>query len=139
MTTGEQTINYAQLQQWATAGFFGRINYDYKERYLAEVNLRYDGTSRFARDKRWNLYPSFSVGWNIAREAFMEDINHIVNNLKFRASWGELGNQNTKRLYPYIQTMSYGLANGNTQYGRPAGSYLCFVGMGNHALLQYRF
>ena len=113
VTTGEQTINYAQLQQWATAGFFGRINYDYKERYLAEVNLRYDGTSRFARDKRWNLYPSFSVGWNIAREAFMEDINHIVNNLKFRASWGELGNQNTKKLYPYIQTMSYGLANGN--------------------------
>ena len=67
--TGESTIDKSKLTHWATAGFFGRLNYDYKERYLLEVNLRYDGTSRFAKDKRWNLFPSFSAGWNVAREA----------------------------------------------------------------------
>lgn len=58
--------------EWATTGFFGRVNYDYKGRYLAEVNMRYDGTSRFLRDNRWNLFPSFSLGWNMAREAFLK-------------------------------------------------------------------
>lgn len=98
---------YGNKSHWATAGFFGRINYNYAERYLAEVNLRYDGTSRFASDKRWNLFPSFSLGWNIAREEFMEDFQDIVNTLKFRGSWGQLGNQNTVSLYPYIQTMPF--------------------------------
>lgn len=50
------------FSDWATAGFFGRINYDYKQRYLAEINLRYDGTSRFRSDKRWKMFPSFSLG-----------------------------------------------------------------------------
>lgn len=98
---------YGNLNHWATAGFFGRINYNYAERYLVEVNLRYDGTSRFARDKRWNLFPSFSLGWNIAREAFWEPFTDVVSNLKLRASWGQLGNQNTVSLYPYIQTMPF--------------------------------
>lgn len=98
---------YGNKSHWATAGFFGRINYNYAERYLAEVNLRYDGTSRFASDKRWNLFPSFSLGWNIAREEFMEDFQDIFNTLKFRGSWGQLGNQNTVSLYPYIQTMPF--------------------------------
>lgn len=105
--TGTQKIEEASKTHWATAGFFGRINYDYKERYLFEVNLRYDGTSRFARDKRWNLFPSFSVGWNIAHEAFMENIQSTINTLKLRGSWGELGNQNTTDLYPYIQLMKF--------------------------------
>lgn len=105
--TGTQKIESAGASHWATAGFFGRINYDYKERYLFEVNLRYDGTSRFAKDKRWNLFPSFSAGWNIARESFMEDISNVINTLKLRGSWGELGNQNTDNLYPYIQLMKF--------------------------------
>lgn len=105
--TGKSTIDASKLTHWATAGFFGRINYDYQERYLLEVNLRYDGTSRFARDKRWNLFPSFSAGYNVAREAFMEPYSHIINNLKIRGSWGELGNQNTESLYPYIQLMKF--------------------------------
>lgn len=105
--SGIQKINASAKNHWATAGFFGRINYDYKERYLFEMNMRYDGTSRFARDKRWNLFPSFSAGWNIAREAFMEDHLDIINTLKLRGSWGELGNQNTTNLYPYIQLMKF--------------------------------
>ncbi len=98
---------------WATAGFFGRLNYNYKDRYLAEANLRYDGTSRFLRDQRWNVFPSFSVGWNVAREAFFEDYTDTMSNLKFRASWGQLGNQNTDNWYPIYRTMGRANANGS--------------------------
>lgn len=91
--------------EWATAGFFGRVNYDYKGRYLAEVNMRYDGTSRFLKDKRWNWFPSFSAGWNIAREAFFEDFTDIFNTMKIRGSWGELGNQNTDNWYPFYRVI----------------------------------
>ena len=100
--TGLDKITKASLKDWTTAGFFGRINYAYKERYLLEANLRYDGSSRFLRDQRWNLFPSFSLGWNVAREAFMEPFNNIINNLKPRVSWGMLGNQNTgDDFYPF--------------------------------------
>ena len=114
--TGKSEIDYSRLSHWATAGFFGRLNYDYQGRYLGEVNLRYDGTSRFAKDKRWNLFPSFSLGWNVAREAFMEPYNHTISNLKFRGSWGELGNQNTELLYPYIQLMKFVAADKDSSW-----------------------
>lgn len=99
--------------EWATAGFFGRINYDYRGKYLAEVNMRYDGTSRFRRGNRWDLYPSFSLGWNIAREDFWQRFEHIVNTFKLRGSYGELGNQNTNVWYPTYRTMDLGSANGD--------------------------
>lgn len=88
------------LNSWSTAGFFGRLNYDYQGRYLLEVNGRYDGTSRFQQEKRWNVFPSVSLGWNIARESFWQSLESVVNTLKLRASYGELGNQNTKLWYP---------------------------------------
>ncbi|MGL5545597.1 MAG: SusC/RagA family TonB-linked outer membrane protein, partial [Tannerellaceae bacterium] len=97
---------------WATAGFFARVNYNYKERYMVELNGRYDGTSRFVGDKRWNFFPSFSAGWNIAREEFWQPFEEYVNTFKFRGSWGELGNQNTDALYPFFQTMPFGTADG---------------------------
>lgn len=78
--------------QWQTAGFFGRVNYNYDEKYLFEANLRYDGTSRFRSDKMWKLFPSVSLGWNIAREQFWENLAGTVNTLKLRASYGSLGN-----------------------------------------------
>ena len=92
---------------WATAGFFGRLNYDYKGRYLFEANIRYDGSSRFLSENRWSVFPSFSAGWNIAHEAFFEDYTDYVNTLKLRASWGELGNQNTNNWYPFYPTIGY--------------------------------
>jgi TonB-linked SusC/RagA family outer membrane protein len=101
-----------QYTDWATVGFFGRINYDFANRYLLEVNLRYDGTSRFRADKRWNWFPSVSVGWNVAQEAFWQPIRDYVNQFKLRGSYGLLGNQNTSGLYPTYQTMGYGTANG---------------------------
>ena len=98
-------------QEWATAGFFGRINYDYEGRYLAEVNMRYDGTSRFRRGSRWQLYPSFSLGWNIARENFWELLSDVANTLKLRVSYGELGNQNTNNWYPTYRILNVGTNN----------------------------
>ena len=75
---------------FATASFFGRLTYAYDNRYLFETNLRYDGSSRFARKSRWGLFPSVSAGWRISQEAFMQDSG--IDNLKLRASWGKLGN-----------------------------------------------
>lgn len=99
--------------EWATAGFFGRLNYDYEGRYLAEVNLRYDGASRFRRGNRWQLSPSFSLGWNIAQEKFWEDFTHTCNMLKLRFSYGELGNMNTSGWYPTYRSMTLKQANGS--------------------------
>ncbi|GAA4795664.1 TonB-dependent receptor [Olivibacter ginsenosidimutans] len=98
---------------WSTAGFFGRLNYDYQEKYLAEVNLRYDGTSRFRSNTRWKLFPSFSLGWNVAKENFWKPIEQYVSLFKFRGSYGELGNQNTDSWYPTYQLMEVGAANGS--------------------------
>lgn len=98
---------------WATAGFFGRLNYDYAGRYLFEANLRYDGSSRFLRDNRWSWFPSFSAGWNIAKESFWNGLRDKVGTLKLRASWGRLGNQNTDSLYPFYQTIDYNTNSGN--------------------------
>lgn len=114
--TGKEIITNSNLEHWATAGFFGRVNYDYKERYLVEFNLRYDGTSRFAADKRWNWFPSVSAGWNLAREKFMEPLEKVINTLKIRGSWGELGNQNTESLYPYIQMMKFAAADKDSHW-----------------------
>lgn len=109
----KETEVKGNFYEWATAGFFGRINYDFEGRYLAEFNLRYDGTSRFRRGSRWQLSPSFSLGWNIARESFWESINNTVNLLKLRFSYGELGNQNTNDWYPTYRLMNLGAYNGN--------------------------
>ncbi|MCU4157833.1 TonB-dependent receptor [Carboxylicivirga sp. A043] len=111
--SGEDKITSGGYGHWATAGFFGRINYNYQEKYLVELNARYDGTSRFLREERWNLFPSLSVGWNIARENFWQPLEDKINTLKLRASWGELGNQNTKQWYPFYTTMPVGTANGS--------------------------
>ncbi len=98
-------------QERAVAGFFGRINYNWKERYMVEANLRYDGSSRFVGDKRWGLFPSFSAGWNIAREKFFEPFTQSIGTLKLRGSWGQLGNNNTDNWYPFYQTLTTGVVN----------------------------
>ena len=129
ITPNVPTINTAtgafngsgEFQHYAVVGFFGRINYAYQDRYMAEANIRYDGSSRFVGDERWGLFPSFSAGWNIAREPFFEDLSEktTITTLKLRASWGELGNTATNNWYPFYQTMptgnNYGwFVNGST-------------------------
>lgn len=98
---------------WSTAGFFGRFNYNYNDKYLFEANLRYDGTSRFQKGNQWKLFPSFSLGWNIAREEFFESLSSTIGTLKLRGSYGTLGNQNTTNWYQTYQTMSVGSADGD--------------------------
>lgn len=82
------------LTHWATQGFFGRFTYNYKEKYLLESNVRYDGTSKFLKDSRFGFFPSFSTGWVVSNEDFWAPISALINTLKFRGSYGELGNQN---------------------------------------------
>lgn len=111
-TTSEQKVSGGRAEN-AVAGFFGRINYNYKERYMIELNGRYDGSSRFVGDKRWGFFPSVSVGWNLAREEFVGDLSELFSTLKVRGSWGQLGNTDTQDAwYPFYQTMPTGTASG---------------------------
>lgn len=89
------------------ASYFGRLNYNFREKYLIEANFRYDGSSRFPENSRWGLFPSFSAGWRISQEAFFADVP-LVSDLKIRASWGELGNQSIGN-YPYQDLLALGL------------------------------
>lgn len=104
--TSQLLAEDGQYQHWATAGFFGRLNYNYKEKYLLEINGRYDGSSRFLRDQRWNLFPSFSAGWNVAKEDFWT-WDDKIQMFKLRASYGELGNQATNNWYPFYQSLPF--------------------------------
>lgn len=85
--------NNASAKQWAIRSGFGRLSYNYDERYLFEMNMRYDLSSRFHRDNRAGLFPSFSAGWRVSEEEFMASTDEWLDNLKLRASWGRLGNQ----------------------------------------------
>lgn len=88
------TSNQANGQEYDRAGryVFGRINYSFKEKYLFEGNLRYDGSSRFSPESRWGTFPSVAVGWRISEEGFFDKLKNTIQNLKIRASWGKLGN-----------------------------------------------
>lgn len=114
-TYGENPGVSGDFQHWATFGAFGRFNYNFDEKYLLEFNMRYDGTSRFLKDQRWNWFPSVSLGWNIAKEEFWDHLGGFgnrVNEFKLRGSYGSLGNQNTNNWYPFFQQMPLGTNNG---------------------------
>lgn len=99
--------NSGSGSEWALRSYFGRINYDFSGKYLFEANARYDGTSRFPSSGRWGLFPSLSFGWRVSEESFIKDNISWINNLKLRASWGKLGNQNISN-YPYQNVLSLG-------------------------------
>lgn len=96
--------NGGGASEFSLMSYLGRINYSFKEKFLLEANLRYDGSSRFAQLNRWGVFPSFSAGWRISQEGFMQDVDFITN-LKIRTSWGKLGNQNIGN-YPYLGVIS---------------------------------
>ncbi|MGL5620189.1 MAG: SusC/RagA family TonB-linked outer membrane protein, partial [Tannerellaceae bacterium] len=93
------------FNELALRSLFYRFNYAYKERYLFEANGRYDGSSRFPKKDRFGFFPSFSAAWRISEEAFWNSAKDIISNLKLRASWGNIGNQNVGGYYPYLSTM----------------------------------
>jgi TonB-linked SusC/RagA family outer membrane protein len=99
----------------ARLNYFGRASYDYAGKYLAQAILRYDGSMNFAKDKRWGLFPGFALGWRLSEESFMKGVT-FINNLKIRASYGEMGNDQVSA-YQYL--MSYGY---NSNYGNVIGN-----------------
>lgn len=105
--SGSNMQNSGWGTEWALRSFFGRINYDFNGKYLFEANARYDGTSRFPSNNRWGLFPSLSAGWRISEESFIKDNVSWIDNLKIRASWGKLGNQNISN-YPYQYVLGTG-------------------------------
>lgn len=90
---GEQIIG-SSAGHWATRGYFGRINYSYKNKYLLEINGRYDGSSNFPVNDQWAFFPSGSVGYVLSQENFMDFAKPVLSFLKMRGSWGSIGNQN---------------------------------------------
>ncbi len=92
---------------WALRSFFGRVKYNFQDRYLLEANVRRDGSSRFAEGNRQGIFPSFSAAWRISEEPFMQGMTNFIDHLKLRASWGQLGNQNIG-LYPYAAFIQIG-------------------------------
>ncbi|MCQ2138840.1 MAG: SusC/RagA family TonB-linked outer membrane protein [Bacteroidales bacterium] len=125
LATGTQTVG-GSFDWNSTLGYYGRINYNYKEKYLFEANLRYDGTSKFPAALRWRWYPSFSAGWRVSEEPWMQPAKDVVSSLKVRASWGSIGDQSVASSL-YIPTMSRGeaswVANDGTKlvyYSSPA-------------------
>ena len=102
----EGQTNSGNDTEWAIRSAFGRLNYIFNQKYLFEANFRYDGSSRFGKGNRFGFFPSFSGAWRISEEDFLKDLK-IFDNLKLRASWGKLGNQEID-LYQYIHTMATG-------------------------------
>ena len=98
--------NDASYSSWALRSGFARVSYNYDERYLLEANLRYDLSSRFHKDNRGGFFPSVSGGWRLSEEPFMAFAKPYFDNIKFRASWGMLGNQYVGSSdYPYLSIL----------------------------------
>lgn len=96
--------NSSRATEYANRSFFGRLAYSYNNKYLFQSNMRYDGSSRFHKNYRWGFFPSFSLGWVISEESFMDNAN--IDFLKIRASWGSLGNERIGN-YPYQSTIGF--------------------------------
>ncbi len=109
LATGDRNQDYSE-SHWAVQGAFARVNYDFAQRYLLELNGRYDGSSKFPSGDRFAFFPSVSAGWRISEEGFFDGARDggLFSNLKVRASYGSLGNQNVSGNFPYLA--SYGVS-----------------------------
>ena len=114
MSSGTGTIKATDsYSEYAIRGGFFRVNYNYLDKYLLEVNGRYDGSSKFPKSSRFGFFPSVSAGWQIAQERFMNSTRHWLDGLKLRASYGVIGNQN---INPYTFTPSMSVNNKATSW-----------------------
>ncbi|WP_373512943.1 SusC/RagA family TonB-linked outer membrane protein [Persicitalea sp.] len=102
--------NSGEATQYGLVSLFGRFNYAFKDRYLFEANVRRDASSRFAKENRVAIFPSVSAGWRLSDEPFMQDLRGL-SNLKLRASWGQLGNQQLNSDFPYVANIALGQNN----------------------------
>ncbi|MFT3749879.1 MAG: SusC/RagA family TonB-linked outer membrane protein [Agriterribacter sp.] len=110
LTTGENPLLDADYSTYALQSVFGRLNYTFKNRYIIEGNGRYDGSSRFPRQRRWGFFPSVSAAWIASEENFFKSLQDKISSLKFRISYGDLGNQSVSN-FGYIQTLPTGISS----------------------------
>ena len=122
LPVSDLAINYKNNDEtddiWRVQGVFFRLNYDYKSKYLMEVNGRYDGSSKYAKHDRWAFFPSASIGWRISEEKFFKQLKGGVDNLKIRASIGALGNQVTDGYHSYMSTLKGKVLNNYMMGGK---------------------
>ena len=103
-------LNNGSATQSGLVSYFGRVNYSFMDKYLVEANIRSDASSRFAKGNRVGIFPSFSAGWRLSEEPFIKNLG-VFSNLKLRASWGQLGNQQIGSDFPYTSSISIGSNN----------------------------
>lgn len=106
ITSGLTTLSGEPQTAGRLASFFGRLNYNYQEKYMFSATVRADGSSNFARGNRWGVFPSFSAGWVMTNEPFMEDVTNWMDFLKIRASWGQNGNSDIAN-FQYLSTIAF--------------------------------
>lgn len=122
--TAEQNIDNYDLYKRARLSYFGRAGYNFKEKYLAEFLWRVDGSYVFPKNKRFGFFPGVSAGWRISEESFWKDNIHFMNNVKLRASWGQMGAEpyflgtETLAEYQYMSTMGFGSYVTNDQVSK---------------------
>ena len=128
VTDNIKSLSGTPSSQGAIASFFGRINYNYKEKYMASLIMRADGSSTFARGHRWGYYPSVSAGWVISNEDFMQPVSNWLDFLKLRASWGQNGNCNVTT-FQYLSLIT----SNNTTGGYPFGDTMNVLSTSSYA------
>ena len=108
----EYRDNSGEATEYTYNSYFGRLIYNYNNKYLFQANIRRDGSSRFAKDHRWGTFPSFSAGWVLSEEPFFKNITpEWLSFVKLRASWGSLGNERIgDNYFPYMALMKFGNA-----------------------------
>ena len=126
LAVGEVSELTGGRDERATAGIFYRAAYNYKGRYLFEVDGRYDGSSKFPRGDRFGFFPSFSLGYRISEEKFFEPLRNVVDNLMLRASYGTLGNQDVGS-YDYIQSINTQKVMGNYTFDKVSGAEYAYA------------
>lgn len=126
VTPGQTTLDGTPWGEGGIASFFGRASYNYKETYMASAVMRADGSSNFARGNRWGYFPSFSAGWVMTNEGFMDGAKNIINFLKLRASWGQNGNASISP-FQYLATVAFNdlgkYSFGNVKDSQSTGAY----------------
>lgn len=125
-TAGTQTAS-GNLYWDGQLGYFGRLNYTLMDKYLFEANVRYDGSSKFPSSLQWRTFPSFSAGWRISEEAFMNWSKPILSSLKLRGSWGMIGDQTVSNSL-YVATIGQGTASTGTMWLDADGNKIVMTG-----------
>ncbi|MBU2948578.1 SusC/RagA family TonB-linked outer membrane protein [Zobellia uliginosa] len=139
-TTSLNSTATQEADLWTLQGWLGRVNYDYEGKYLATINFRRDASSRFAEDNRSGVFPSVSLGWRISSEEFF-NTEGVVNDLKIRAGWGQLGNQQTPDSFPYQPALEsnifYVIGDDQTVVRAPAPTRFANAALGWETSTQF--